>query len=484
MGYLSCMAEFAQTAEAVAVPQKPRIKIPNPFRALASRLKGNKGDKIFQEATIGVKEDIADKPEEITSPLSEFDQVRSLFTESQTQTPPEKQNWSSVLDDLGGVSGIAKFGQKNRETGQDLRALILRHRNIIPGKGSYGSGEVEWIVLTVDGPRVLRDDGTSIMTDAIASAVRNPDKFSQNAGYDGRFIRLGEKGHTVKVEEAAPDINLVGEVIKASIQDAQDEQLYGGQDSNLGLTREENSDTLKVAMQAEEQVPKPEDLGVAPPSDDVNNQTGLPSEVSEITMDVGDQTQSSEPKTLEEANNGLLEMGLKLLNDLEKRRIGAVFGSESKHGALTDDTRAIVLPQSYSLEGEVEASRFLVFTRDGVKEIRPRDVSGFKEVISKRIAYPVFSRPESEGYGRSTRRLTFTVSNKDGGISWVNFGEKEKGFGEVSDLDLTDPQTAERVQEVIQENVAASETPVQRVVEQTEHMGKLRSFVQSLPPRP
>ncbi len=397
------MAEFA---ESVALPQKPRIKIPNPLAALASRLKGNKSDDTFQEATIGVKE--------IASALSEFDQVRSLFTESQTQTPPERQNWSSVLDDLENVPGIAKVGQVDSQTGQDLRAYFLRHRNIIPGKGSYGGSEIEWIVLTKDGPRVVID-GTSIMSDAIGSAAKNPDVYLKNAGYDGHFIRLGGNGHTVKVEDEIPDINLVGETIRASIQDAQDEKLHGRQISNSGLTppesgltTPENSDTLKVDMEG--QGPKPEDLGATPPPADTDVRSGLPPEVSTPTMDAGDDPQvgptgvigtawdatkgpapenwpNEPPKTLEEARKLEQQEWINVIDQMEEdvENSGWYF---AKFGEKNDskgyDSRVLVLRAPVSPDG---SKGFMAFTKDGIMTLEPTgppDANSLSDFIDAR----------------------------------------------------------------------------------------------------
>ena len=484
------MTEFA-AAETIPVPKKPRVpRIPNPFAAIRSRFGTN--DSLVETAVGKAEEETVSPAPEPTSTLSEFDQVRSFFTEAQGESLPESQNWSSVMDDLEGSGAIAKLGQKDGETGQDLRTFVLRHRNIIPGKGSYGSGEVEWIVLTKDGPRAVRD-GTSLMTDAIASAVRNPDKFAKNAGYDGHFIRLGEKGHTVKIEEEIPGLEVVGATIRASIEDAQNEELYGGakplQKADSGLTREENSDTLKVAMTNEGQghPPKSEDFGTIPsPTIDNNAQAGLPSEFLSPILGAG-ATSEDQPKTLKEASNMLNATGSGLIDRFIASRetqgeYCADFGFDGRTEAGADG-RIIAFPEPYQIDGDREPGRFLILTRDGPKEIRPKDVKGFRDVILQRIKKPNRIRPSLENYNNSGE-LSFSMMNEPGtSYSVIKFGGESKDFGEVTDLDLTEAETTERVQRVIQENIAASEAPVEKAIAQDESMKSLGNFVQNLHPR-
>ena len=67
--------------------------------------------------------------------------------------------------------------------------------------------------------------------------------------------------------------------------------------------------------------------------------------------------------------------------------------------------------------------------------------------------------------------------------SVIKFGGESKDFGEVTDLDLTEAEATERVQRVIQENIAASEAPVEKAIAQDESMKSLGNFVQNLHPR-
>lgn len=230
----------------------------------------------------------------------------------------------------------------------------------------------------------------------------------------------------------------------------------------------------------------------APTSDQIKNAALSPTEMDKITADLesaGVISQSTEvPKTLEEANRRLGETGSGMIKDIIKSKetqgnYFAQFGFEKSDPATQqagEDMTMIVFPVPFKREGDGEANRFLALTRDGPKEIRPKDVNGFKEMVLARVKYPQVNA--GEGYDGDRRNITLMPVDSAGTVSRMPFGEDET-FGQVEDMDLLDSGVSSTVQRVIGENIQASEAPIKKVVQQTAEMGNLRNFVQKLPPR-
>ncbi len=198
--------------------------------------------------------------------------------------------------------------------------------------------------------------------------------------------------------------------------------------------------------------------------------------------------ETAPPKTLAEANGRLGETGSGLLKDIinsqdSQGRYFAKFGFEKVDPETQqpgEDMTVIVFPEPYKRTGDGQANRFLAITRDGPREIRPKDVNRFKEMVSARVKYPQVK--PGEGYDGDRRNITLMPVDSAGTASKMPFGE-DKTFGEIEDMDLTDSGVSSTVQRVIQENIQASEAPIKKVVKQTTETNNLRNFVQGLPPR-
>ena len=212
------------------------------------------------------------------------------------------------------------------------------------------------------------------------------------------------------------------------------------------------------------------------------------SRYSEQNADALKSLETTQPKTLAEANRRMGETGSGLLKDIinsedSQGRYFAKFGFEKVDPETQqpgEDLTVIVFPEPYKRAGDSQTNRFLAITRDGPKEIRPKDVIGFKEMVSARVKYPQVK--SGEGYDGDRRNITLMPVDSAGTASKMPFGE-DKTFGEIEDMDLTDSGVSSTVQRVIQENIQATEAPIKKVVQQTTEMGNLRNFVQGLPPR-
>lgn len=197
---------------------------------------------------------------------------------------------------------------------------------------------------------------------------------------------------------------------------------------------------------------------------------------------------TEDPTTLAEANRRLGETGSGMIKDIIKSKetqgnYFAQFGFEKSDSATQqagEDMTVIVFPLPFKRGEDGQANRFLALTRDGPKEIRPKDVNGFREMISTRVKYPQVNA--GEGYEGDRRNITLMPVDSAGTVSRMPFGEDET-FGQMEGMDLLDPGVGSTVQRVIQENIQAAEAPIKKAVQQTAEMNNLRNFVQNLPPR-